>query len=417
MKKQTSLAERARDESVACASHKQIRRGEVDPAAEEFIQTTSITGGSIRGVASALRALGRRWRVRFSSFRFWVLFLLLLVVLLAVYFGLADRRTPYTTDAYVQAYVVQVAPQVSGQVVSVGVREGSEVSAGALLFEIDPRPFEHRVALLEAKQVETAHQVKQLGTERAVAKADLERLQAEADFAKTVHRQEAEIFKNSSTTERKYLDSVQKHKASQAALEKGVQRVKLAEEALDARVGDEHALLAQVRAQLAEAKLNLSFARTYAPCDGIITDLQLRPGAFVHLGQSALTVIDRREWLIVANIRENSLRHVQEGQPALVALQAKPGQLLRAKVVAVGWGIGVGQGVPSGKLPEIKRQVSWVPAAQRFQVRLALDDLDAAGTLRVGMTGSVSIYTAGEEGILSDLTRGFHQLLSWFYYF
>lgn len=377
----------------------------------------STFGGGLRAVGTALGGIGGRVRPLFGSFRFWVLFLLFLVVGLAFYFAAADRFTPYTADAYIQAYVVQIAPQVSGQVTNVAVREGDTVAAGTLLFELDPRPFEHRVALLTAKQVETAHLVKQLGTELAVAQADLERLQAENDFAKTVHRQETEIFKNSSTTERKYLDALQKHKASMAALEKGVQRVKLAEEALNARIGSEHALLAQVNAQLAEAKLNLSYCRTYAPCDGIITDLQLRPGAFVHTGQSALTVIDRSEWLVVANIRENSLRRIEVGQPALVALQSKPGQLLPAKVTAVGWGIGVGQGVPSGKLPEIKRQVSWVPAAQRFQVRLTLDDPAAAAPLRVGMTGSVSVYTDGESGPLSAVTRAFHQLVAWFYYF
>ena len=378
---------------------------------------TSTFSDMFRGAQALLAAPGRLLRGLVASFRFWVLFLIGLVVALAIYFAAADRYTPYTTDAYVQAFVVQIAPQVSGQVVAVAVREGQEVSAGALLFEIDPRPFQHRVAFLEAKLVETAHQVAQLGTELAVAKADLERLQAEADFAQTVHRQETEIFKNSSTTERKYLDAVQKHKASQAALERGVQRVKLANEALDARIGSEHALLAQVKAQLAEAKLNLDFARVTAPCDGIITDLQLRPGAFVHTGQSALTLIDRREWSVVANIRENSLRRIQPGQPALIALQSKPGQLFPATVTAVGWGIGTGQGVPSGKLPDIKRQVSWVPAAQRFQVRLALDDPLEVGPLRVGMTGSVSIYTEAERGVLSDITLGFHRLLSWFYYF
>lgn len=368
-------------------------------------------------LGGAFRALGRQTKTLLGSFRFWVLFLLALVIVLVVYFAIADRYTPYTTDAYVQAFVVQVAPQVSGQVVRVAVKEGDVVSAGSLLFEIDPRPFEHRVAFLEAKLVETTHQVSQLGTELSVAKAEYEKLQVEADFATTVHRQEAEIFKNSSTTERKYLDAVQKHKASQAALTKGQQTVKLAQEALDARIGTEHSLVAQVKAQLAEAKLNLAFSRVTAPCDGIITDLQLRPGAFVHTGQSALTLIDRSDWIIVANVRENSLRQVKPGQPALVALQSKPGHLFPARVTAVGWGIGLGQGIPSGKLPEMKRQVSWVPAAQRFQVRLALDDPEAVQPLRVGMTGSVSIYTDDDAGVLNDITRGLHRLLSWFYFF
>ena len=77
-----------------------------------------------------------------------------LLILLLAYYALADRRTPLTTDAYVQAYVVQIAPQVAGQVVQVAVSEGQQVEAGARLFALDPRPFEHAVAKLEAKLAE-----------------------------------------------------------------------------------------------------------------------------------------------------------------------------------------------------------------------------------------------------------------------
>src|SRR5262249_53958805 len=60
--------------------------------------------------------------------RTWVLFILLLIVTLVAYYVLSDRYTPLTTDAYVQAHVVQVAPRVEGQVVHVYVQEGQAVS-------------------------------------------------------------------------------------------------------------------------------------------------------------------------------------------------------------------------------------------------------------------------------------------------
>src|SRR6516162_4589904 len=82
------------------------------------------------------------------SARVWVLFILLVIVALVAYYVLSDCYTPFTTDAYVQAYVIQLAPRVEGQVVGVHVRENQAVRKGDLLFEIDPRPFEHRVALL-----------------------------------------------------------------------------------------------------------------------------------------------------------------------------------------------------------------------------------------------------------------------------
>jgi multidrug resistance efflux pump len=357
-----------------------------------------------------LRFAGRMLR----SFRFWLCLVLAVIVLLVAYYVRADRETPLTTDAYAQAYVVQVAPQVAGQVVRVYVGEGDQVKKGALLCELDPRPFEHKVALLEARLVQAEQQVKQLGSQLAAQKAEHERLTAEADYARAVYRQEEAIYKKDSTTERKYLDALQKHKASVAALEKSARTVQHAQEGLDARIGAEHALVAEVNAQLLEARLNLSYSRVYAPCDGTITNLQLREGAYAHVGQPVLTVIDTGHWLVVANFREKGLERMRPGQPALVAFHGVPGRLWHARVLSIGSGVSQGQGVPSGLLPDVKDQTSWVPAEQRFQVRLALEDPGAV-PLRVGMTGSVSVYV-DSDGRMNPLTEAVHEFIAWLYY-
>jgi multidrug resistance efflux pump len=348
------------------------------------------------------------------AFRFWLCLILAVIVLLVAYYVAADRETPLTTDAYVQAYVVQVAPQVAGQVMHVYVSEGDEVKKGAPLFELDTRPFKHKVALLAAKLVETEQQVKQLYSEHAALKAEHERLTAEADYAREVYRQEEAIYKKESTTERKYLDALQKHKASLASVEKSARMIQHSQEAIDAKIGAEHALVAEVKAQLAEAKLNLSYCLVYAPCDGTITNLQLREGAYAHIGQSVLTVIDTDHWLIVANYREKGLERMRPGQPALVAFRGVPGRLWQARVLWIGSGVSQGQGVPSGLLPEVKEQTSWIPAEQRFQVRLVLED-PAAVPLRVGMTGSVSVYIE-PDGRLNQLTEAVHRVIAWLYY-
>jgi multidrug efflux system membrane fusion protein len=367
-----------------------------------------------RKVLQMFAALLRGIRGILNSLRFWVLIVLAGFLLLIAYYALADRYTPFTTDMFVQSYVIQLAPQVGGQVVNVLVREGDEVKKGALLFEIDPRPFEHKVNYLEAKLVEAEQQVKQLGAELAAAKADHERRVAEAAYAESVHRQEQAIFKTDSTTERRYLDAVQKNKASQASVQQSAEEVRRVELALQARSAGEHTLVAQGKAQLAEARLNLSFCRVEAPCDGIITDLQLRTGAYVHTGQAAMTLIDSSHWMVVANFRENALSRLRPGQPALVAFRALPDQMFRATVFSIGGGVGQGQGIPSGMLPDVKFQSSWVPPSQRFQVRLKLED-PAGIKLRVGMTGSVAIYTE-KDGWLNEVTRTWHRVIAWLYY-
>lgn len=349
-----------------------------------------------------------------SSFRFWLVVILLVMVVLIAYHVAADHYTPISTDAYVQAYVVQVAPQVGGQVVRVYAKEGEAVKAGATLFELDERPFRHKIAYLEAKLIDTTQKIKQLHTEKAAAEAEHTRLRAEADYAATVYKQEAQIYEKVATTERKYQEARDKDRAARAAVDKAAVGIQHVEESLAARIGKEHALVAMVKAELEEAQLNLTYTRVVAACDGVVTDLQLREGAYVHTGQAAMTIIDTTTFQVVANFRENALRNLEVGQPALVALQGKPGVLMPARVVTLGKGVQQGQGVPSGKLPEVKGQTTWVQPPQRFQVRLVLDAGEAV-PLRVGMTGSVTVYTE-PEGRVHEVTRGLHQLIAWVYY-
>src|SRR5262245_19281179 len=110
----------------------------------------AVVVGTARRLKAFLSAMPKLLR----SVRVWVLVTLLLIAALITYYIFSDLYTPFTTEAYVQAYVIQVAPRVEGQVVRVCVEENQAVSNGDLLFEIDPRPYEHQVELLTAKRVE-----------------------------------------------------------------------------------------------------------------------------------------------------------------------------------------------------------------------------------------------------------------------
>ena len=337
------------------------------------------------------------------SARAWILFVLLVIAALVAYYVLSDRHTPFTTDAYVQAYVIQVAPRIEGQVVHVHVRENQPVKKGELLFEIDRRPFQHRVDLLIAKRVEAVQQVAQLDAELSAARAEDARLVAEEAYAREVHGQEKAIYKQEATTDRKYLDAIQKYKAAQAALERSRAQVRKVEQALAARVGAEHALVAEVEAQLAEARLNLDWTRIYAPANGYVTNVQLREGSYVHVGVPVLTCIDGDQWWVVANFRENSLENVRPGQRVGLTFNTYPGRIFPGVVESVGWGVNQGQGTPSGSLPAIPEPQNWIRLAQRFQVRIT-PQLPPGDPLRVGATASVAVYTR-EEYWLNRVTE------------
>jgi multidrug resistance efflux pump len=347
-------------------------------------------------------------RTLLRSARAWVLFVLLVIAALVAYYVLSDRHTPFTTDAYIQAYVIQVAPRVEGQVVHVYVQENQAVKKGELLFEIDRRPFEHRVAFLQAKRVAAIQQVAQMESELSAARAEDARLVAEEAYARAVNEQEKAIYNQEATTDRKYLDAIQKSKAAQAALERSRAQVRKAEQALAARIGAEHALVAEVEAQLAEARLNLDWTRVYAPANGYVTNVQLREGCYVHVGTPVVTCIDGDQWWVVANYRENGLENVRPGQRAGLTFNTYPGRVFSGEVQTVGWGVDQGQSAPSGNLPAVTEPKNWIRLAQRFQVRVT-PQLPPGYPLRVGATASVAVYTR-EEYWLNGVTETWQKI-------
>ncbi len=185
---------------------------------------------------------------------------------------------------------------------------------------------------------------------------------------------------------------MQKYKAAQAARKRAQAQVRKAEQALEARIGEEHALVAEVQAELAEARLNLEWTRIYAPANGYVTNVQLRVGSYVHAGTPVMTFIDSDQWWVVANYRENCLEHIRPGQRVGLTFNTYPGRIFPGVVQTVSWGVNQGQGLPTGNLPDINEPRNWIRLAQCFQVRIT-PDLPEEFPLRVGATASVVVYT------------------------
>jgi multidrug resistance efflux pump len=231
----------------------------------------------------------------------------------------------------------------------------------------------------------------------------VDRLKAEETYAEVVAEQEKMIFQQEATTDRKYQQATQAHKAAQAAHAQGLARAKKIEQALAAMVGDEHAIVAEVQSQLEVAELNLKWTKTYAPANGFVTNVQLREGDYLHMGTQALTCIDSDRWWVVANYRENSLENVRKGQRVGLTINTYPGRIFPGVVDSVGWGVDQGQGAPSGDLPDVMEPKNWIRLAQRFQVRI-IPEVPPEFPLRVGTTASAAVYTK-DDYWLNDVTH------------
>ncbi len=345
----------------------------------------------------------------------WIWTIVGCLVLLVILYVLLDHFAPYTSDAYLQAYVVQVAPQVDGRVTQVPVTDNAYVEEGDLLFALDDRPYRYRVEQLEAQLVQTISDVKQIELQLLGAEEAVKAAAAETDYAKQVYEMLDELYKEQAATFREWVEATDNYHSLQAQLaqrqtEEGVARL-----AADAVIDDMHVLIREVEANLKLARYELEQTRVYAPSDGYVTNLQLRQGAYASAGDQVMTFVDTTSWWVVANYMENSLTRMEPGQEAELSIAMTPGRVLKGQVESISWGVWEGQGVPSGDLPYVPEPENWVRMPQRLPVRLTFDPQDHTGPLRVGASVSVTVYTSPDNPI-NLISMVWHRISSWLDY-
>jgi multidrug resistance efflux pump len=317
------------------------------------------------------------------------------LVILAAYYILANRLTPYTDDTYVQAYVVQIAPQVAGRVTRVAVVDNSRVKKDSLLFEIDPRPYQYKVDQLRAELAQATEQVKALKENRDAAAVAVQDRTTQRQFAQQRFDELNKLERSGSATRFSLEDVTNTLNNAIDGLREAQTKLHTAAAQLNAVVNGEHALVHRAKAALAAADLQLAETKVEAPSDGIVTNLQLSVGAYVNIGTQVMTLIDTSEWRMVANFPENALSRIAPGQPAELTLSMYPGRVFEGSVESVNWGVSTGQGLPSGQLPAVATPQNWMTPSQRFPVRLRFDRRQHDLRLRVGATGIVTVYTGG----------------------
>ena len=351
------------------------------------------------GTEASTRAMRRP-----LSAKAWILIIVAAILILIVYYALLDRYTPFTTEAYIQAYVNQVAPQVGGRVVGVHVKDNQAVKAGEVLFEIDPRPYAYAVNQLEAELVLARKDVTQLESDLKASNELIAQTQADLTYAQKAFERYSQSAAAGASPEIQ-LDQATDRLSSKQALLLQVQadRDKVSA-SLTALIGDENALIAKVQAELNKARYDLEQTKVFAPADGFITNLQLSVGTYISAGTQVMSFVDGDDWWIVANFRENSLVLMRPGQRAQIATGLYPGHIFDAVVESVGWGVGEGQGVPSGDLPDVTAPTDWVKVAQRFPVRLRLHPPDDDFEMRVGGSVTVAVYNT-DELVLNGLAK------------
>ena len=335
--------------------------------------------------------------------RRWTLAIIVLCVLLFGWTLIADRLTPYTSDASVRTFVVRLRPEVSGKVIEVAVRDNQIVRTGDLVYRIDPAPFRIAVERAAAKLAAAGQAVGASTAAVDEAQAQLVQELAQRD---NVREQAARVFELVRT------GVYAKSKGDQAQSELGtaeaqVQRAQASLEQARQALGPQGADNPQIReatAELEQARLDLARTTLLAPGDGVVSNLQLSVGQYAAAGQPALTFLDARQIWLQAFLRENSLEYVSPGTRAEVVLDVLPGRVLPARVESVGWGIGESDVDTITGLPKTRQGTGgWLGPAQRFPVELAFETVGRPPHgVRYNARASVILY-AGDHPVFDAL--------------
>lgn len=333
---------------------------------------------------------------------------------------LADRFTPYTSQARVQGYVVGVAPKVAGVITEVWVENNQQVKKGEKLFAIDATEYELALQTARANLDNTWQQVAAGDAVVEQARANLRaaiagRTEAEQDYTRLKRLRESDPG----------TISLRRLEISRADLEQARAQVVAAEaaiqQAIEQKGGDsegDNSLLKVARAAVSEAQLDLNNTTVVAQKDGIITDLRAEVGRYAGTGTAVLTLISREDFWITADYTENNLGHLKKDTPVEILLDSLPGQVLKGRILDIGAGVNAGRTPTPGTLPDIQNNRDWLRQAQRFPVRVTFDEpppAEVLDQLRVGGQASVIAYT-DNHAILRQLGKLYIRVMSYLSY-
>jgi multidrug efflux system membrane fusion protein len=125
-------------------------------------------------------------------------------------------------------------------------------------------------------------------------------------------------------------------------------------------------------------QLHLSYCKVVAPFSGRVINLNISVGAHVTSGIPVFSLLDTGKWYVMANFREAEIQHMAPGSEAIVYLSSAPNQRFRGKVQGIGWAVSPEGEIdlPFGAVPIVKRELNWVRVAQRFPVRIEIENPD-----------------------------------------
>jgi len=306
----------------------------------------------------------------------------------------------HTDDAYVRGQVTVLAPQVSGYVTEVLVKDFDHVKQGQPLLRIDERTYRQKVDQAEAALADARAQLANSDQSQAQNRAQIASARANLSAGQAEQqRSRAELRRYETLAAQQLVSSSDRDKlragaqAASAGVAQSQAAIRIAEENLTAtRVARQglEARVASAEAALELARIDLDNTVIRAPRDGQLSEASVRLGQYVTAGSQLLFLVPDTLW-IVANFKEGQTWKMAIGQPASFSVDAFQGQRLRGHVEQ----IAPATGSEFAVLKPDNASGNFTKVVQRLPIRIAIDpDQPLAARLRPGMSVVVEVDTA-----------------------
>lgn len=309
--------------------------------------------------------------------------LLTLLILYTVY-ELISEVLVYSRDAYVTTDVSAVAPEVSGPLVELAVKDNQVVHQGDLLLKINPEPFRLDLDRLQASLELARANAEKAKEEVSIASDRIASQQAQFDDAKIAFERAAELRKSGNIAQQALDDARRTYDVAIALLEVArTSRVTAQQE-----VSVQSASVNTALAATARAKYDLDRTVVVAPVTGRVAPLIVRVGDYLTAGQAVVAIVSDENWRLVVNLPERHLNRLKIGQSVYCYIGSDPWTIHAGKVRSIAPGVARSLD-PSRVLPYVDLTTDWIRLPRRFPVEIDLGDLPKKQRLFVGSDANV----------------------------
>jgi membrane fusion protein (multidrug efflux system) len=322
----------------------------------------------------------------------------LLAALVAMIFYLLGGRYVETDNAYIKADKVPVSADVAGTIKEVLVQENQAVTAGQVLFRIDPAPFQVAIAKTEGK-------LAQVHSDLAALKASYREMQAQIKLAQTKHsfalkeqQRQQDLLSKGFISSSKFDDAKQNTDLAAQQIDALQQNLSRIAGSLGGSVDERTENFPAYRvaqAELSQAKIDLARSQVHASLPGIVSKPP-KPGQYISAGNTAMLVVVSGNLWVEANFTETDLTYVHPGQPVTIHVDTYPDTVWKGTVDS----LSPASGAEFSVIPAQNATGNWVKIAQRVAVKINIDSQPNMPQLRAGLSTEVEIDTAHHRHFL-----------------